>query len=84
MTLVQSRLGRAVYRGQDFPIIYEGLAGVVRLDAVKAVLVLARAGRDAAQLVAGLMEAVPGLDAEEAEAHVLWCLKHDLLERAGE
>jgi glycosyltransferase involved in cell wall biosynthesis len=81
MALIQSRLGRAVYRGQDFPIIYEGVAGVVRQDAVKAVLVLARKARDAKELCAKLCEAVPGLDAEAAEAHVLWCLKHDLLER---
>lgn len=81
MALVQSRLGRAVYRGQDFPIIYEGVAGRIRQDAVKAVLVLARAGLDATVLCAKFVEAVPGLDEEDAMAHVLWCLKHDLLER---
>lgn len=82
--LALSRLGQAVYRGQDFPLVHAGLAGRISMETVRALLVLARKPLDAAQLGERLAAAVPGLGAEGAQAHVLWCLKHDLLERASE
>jgi glycosyltransferase involved in cell wall biosynthesis len=81
--VASSRLGDAVYRGQDFPIVHVGLAGTIDMETVRALLVLARKLRDCEGLATGLRNAVPGLTAEGAQAHILWCLKHDLLERAG-
>ena len=78
-----TRLGRAVYRGQDHPIIHEGLAGVLEPEAVRAVLVLARKPVAAGILAAKLVQARAELGPEEAQTHILWCLKHDLLEFQG-
>ncbi|KAF0232554.1 MAG: group 1 glycosyl [Desulfovibrionaceae bacterium] len=77
-----SRLGNAVYRGQDYPIVYEGLSGMIDPEILRALLVLARKPVDAQALCERLRAAVVGLGQEDAQAHVLWCLKHDLLERA--
>jgi len=79
--LVVSRFGSAVYRGQDFPLVYAGLEEIVNLDTVRSLLVLARKPRDADNLCVRLRGVVPGLSIENAQAHILWCLKHDLLER---
>lgn len=75
-----SRFGNAVYRRQDFPVVYEAMAGRIGMDAVRATLVVARKAVDAADLLVRLRAAVPGLGEEDAEALALWCLKHDLLE----
>lgn len=82
MQVAQSRLGNAVYRGQDYPIVYEGLSGMIDPETLRALLVLARKPVDAQGLCERLRAAVAGLGQEDAQAHVLWCLKHDLLERA--
>jgi len=82
--LVQSRAGRAVYRGQDFPVIYDTLAGFVDAARVRTLLVLARNPVTAGTLCEKLTAAEPGLAPELAEAAVLWALKHDLLEYAAD
>lgn len=79
--LVISRFGNAVYRGQDFPLVYAGLEEIVDMKTVRSLLVLARKPRDADNLCVRLRGLVPGLSIENAQAHILWCLKHDLLER---
>ncbi|MFP5240226.1 MAG: glycosyltransferase, partial [Acidobacteriota bacterium] len=80
--LVLSRLGNAVYRGQDFPVVYEGLEGVLPMEALRPMLVLARKPLPALALCERLRTAVPQAGEEQARALVLWCLKHDLLERS--
>jgi glycosyltransferase involved in cell wall biosynthesis len=81
VTVTASRLGDAIYRGRDYPVVHAGLAGVIDVETVRALLVLARKPRDCDALAAALRDAVPGLGAEEAQAHILWCLKQDILER---
>ena len=80
--LVLSRLGNAVYRGQDFPVVYEGLEGVLPMEALRPLLVLARKPLPALALCERLRAAAPHIEEEQARALVLWCLKHDLLERS--
>jgi glycosyltransferase involved in cell wall biosynthesis len=82
--LIQSRAGRAVYRGQDFPVIYDTLSGFVDAARVRALLVLARNPVAAGALCEKLAAAEPDLPPELAEAAVLWALKHDLLEYAAD
>ena len=82
MLLRTSRVGHAVYRGQDHPIVHEGMTGTVSLDIVRALLVLARKPRRCEALWEALLPMVPDKDIETAQAHLLWCLKHDLLEKA--
>ena len=82
VSLVASRFGNAVYRGQDFPLIYDGLEAIVDAGSLRAVLVLARKPTAARALTDKLLQARPEMDEEKAQALLLWCLKQDLLERA--
>lgn len=77
-----TRLGRAIYRGQDFPLVHEGLASELQHEAVQALLVLARKPVACGLLAARLREVHAHLGAEDIQTHILWCLKHDLLERS--
>lgn len=79
--LAWSRAGRAVYRGQDFPVLYAGMAGDISLAAIRTLLFLSRAGCPGLTLAARLAAAEPELDAAAARYHVVWALKQDLLER---
>ncbi|MBG0775743.1 MAG: glycosyltransferase family 4 protein [Desulfovibrionaceae bacterium] len=83
--VVRSRAGDAVYRGQEHLLIYAGIDTVVDERAVRAALVLARRPLGAVDLAARLAENEEfGLNADAALVLVLWCLKHDLLELAGQ
>lgn len=82
LVLTWSRYGRAVHRGQDFPIVYAGLEDLVDPDDMRALLVLARRPTPALELADRLTAARPGLTVERARYLALWCYKHDLLERA--
>ncbi len=81
MEVVWSRTGRAVYRGQEFPTIHQGLEFLLSGEAVKTLVFLARkpvsVGALAGRFAGTGLEAFPGL----ARYVVLWSLKHDLLER---
>ncbi len=79
--LVWSRAGRAVYRGRDFPLVYEGLGGEISPTALRTLLFLARGGCPGRMLAARLAAAEPSLDLFAAAFHVVWALKQDLLEK---
>jgi glycosyltransferase involved in cell wall biosynthesis len=80
-TMLQtSRTGQAAYRGVDNPVIYEGLGEIIREDAFRAMLYKARNPVSTQRLMAFLLEQGKALDSEQAEALVLWGLKHDFLE----
>jgi glycosyltransferase involved in cell wall biosynthesis len=82
--LTWSRTGQAVYHGRDFPVLYAGLDGIIRVAALRTLLFLARTPCPGATLAARLAAAVPELDAFAARFHVVFALKHDLLEKARE
>lgn len=82
-----SKAGEAVYRKQDFPIIYAGIEHLVDHEMLRRLLFQARKGCTAGDLMnfyavsqqAG--GAVPDiLNEENASFIVLWALKQDLLE----
>jgi len=79
--LTWSRTGQAVYRGQDFPVIYQGMGQEIMPQALRTLLFLARGGCPADTLAARLEAATPELGRFAARFHVLWALKQDLLER---
>lgn len=81
--LTWSRTGQAVYHGRDFPVYYAGLGEMIRDRALRTLLFLSRTPCPAATLAARLAAAVPGLDPFAARFHVVFALKHDLLEKAG-
>ena len=74
-----TRAGQAVYRGQDFLLLYGGLDGVLSEEAIKTVLFLARKELPVAELEPRIRAAMP-MSPEAAQRHILWALKHDLLE----
>ena len=74
-----SGAGQAVYRGRDHYYLYAGVAAAVDPAAVKTLLFLARKVETAGRLVQRLATAHELLP-ETARFHLLWALKHDLLE----
>ena len=81
-TLVRAgRTGEAFYRDRDFPTLYSGLTWTIRPEAARKLAFLARKSIDTGTLIRKLIELEPLLDPAQAENHVLWALKHDILER---
>ncbi len=92
LTVVWSRTGQAVYRGREGVVVHGGLAAFVRESVVGKIPFLARHPITVEALAERIreLESSPGKSAmssmspmsmEEARCHVLWALKHDLLER---
>ncbi|MEF2231863.1 MAG: glycosyltransferase family 4 protein [Pseudodesulfovibrio sp.] len=75
------RTGDAFYRDRDFPTLYSGLTWTIRPEAARKLAFLARKSIDTGTLMRKLIELEPSLDPAMAENHVLWALKHDILER---
>ncbi|MFH1913651.1 MAG: glycosyltransferase family 4 protein [Pseudomonadota bacterium] len=73
--------GEAFYRGRDFPPLYCGLTGTIDPEIARKLVFLARKSIDTASLIRNLVDSVPGMDHVAAASHVLWSLKHDILER---
>ncbi|MEF3695842.1 glycosyltransferase family 4 protein [Desulfolutivibrio sp.] len=84
LVVTSSRAGQAVYRGQDFPVIYPALDALFDMATLKRLLVLARNPLTVAELADKLMGIAPDMDEERAAFGILWALKHDLLERVGD
>lgn len=79
--LVWSRTGEAVYRGGEFYLVYLGLEEIIDPERVRKLLYLARQPIEAGRLIEKLSE--PGEPGREnARFHVMWAVKHDLLESA--
>ncbi len=79
--LRQSRKGRAVYREQDFPILYAGIEANVLLAALRRLLVAARKPAAVSDLRAHLLR--EDISASAADFLILWACKQDLLEFCG-
>ncbi len=93
--LEPGRAGQALLAGQEHPLIYAGLDCVIRPHTLRSLVFLARKGTTAGELAGRWLEsnqgydeggeaggAGAGLDLEAAGAHILWALKHDLLQHA--
>lgn len=79
--LTLGRTGQAFYRGQDFPLVYAGLEGMVDGEALKKLMFLARKPAAAGEMRTRLAE-MTGVSPAQAEFMILWAIKHDLLEPA--
>ena len=75
------RTGEAFYRGRDFPTLYSGMTLTIDPDMAKKLVFLARKSVDSATLIRKLIDMAPHMTEESAKNHVLWSLKHDILER---
>lgn len=88
--LEPGRAGQALLAGQEHPLVYAGLDFVIRPHTLRSLVFLARKGATAGELAGRWLESNQGyegggdagLDMEAAGAHILWALKHDLLQLA--
>lgn len=81
MMLCWTRAGQAVYRKQEFPVLYAGVDRQVPPALLQRMLFAARRPAPAGQLLDMLTG--EGMGREAATFLLLWALKQDLLERAG-
>jgi glycosyltransferase involved in cell wall biosynthesis len=75
-----ARAGKALLSGREHPLVYAGLDAVLDAEAVRKLVFLARKGEAAGRLAEAFCGLCPGMNRERAEFHILWALKHDLLE----
>ena len=81
LQVVWSRSGEALYRGQEAPVYYAGIDSSLNDRALRKMLLKARKPVSVADLREALLEF--DLRGEQADFHILWCLKHDFLEAVG-
>jgi len=79
--LKAGRTGEAFYRGRDYPTLYSGMSLSIDPDVTKKLVFLARKTIDSETLLRKLIQVEPNLDKNSAKNHMLWSLKHDILER---
>jgi glycosyltransferase involved in cell wall biosynthesis len=82
--LAAGRSGQALLSGKEHPLLYAGLTEILDPDTIRKTVFLARNGETAARLTERLLELCPGLSHGRAAYHVLWAVKHDLLQTARE
>ncbi|MDO9083821.1 MAG: glycosyltransferase family 4 protein [Humidesulfovibrio sp.] len=82
--LKAGRTGMALLAGKEFPLLYAGLDHLLDALAIRKLVFLARHGETAGRLAERFRELCPGLDADRAAYHILWAVKHDLLEATQE
>lgn len=78
--LKAGRTGEAFYRGRDYPTLYSGMTMTIDPEVAKMLVFLARKSIDSASLIRKLIQVEPSLDENSAKNHMLWALKHDILE----
>lgn len=92
MLLIRTKTGEAVYRGALPSIQYAGMQEFLDAEAARLLLLSARKAVSGTALMGILQQfflrkqgpTAAGHARESAAATLLWALKHDLLERAGE
>ncbi|MBU1042410.1 MAG: glycosyltransferase family 4 protein [Proteobacteria bacterium] len=82
--LTTGRTGKALLAGKEHPLLYAGLDQILDPDAIRKTVFLARNGATTAEITPRLMELCPGLSLDRAAFHILWAVKHDLLQTAEE
>jgi glycosyltransferase involved in cell wall biosynthesis len=82
--LTAGRSGQALLAGKEHPLLYAGLTEILDPDAIRKAVFLARNGETAARITERLLELCPGLAPDRAAYHILWAVKHDLLQTAQE
>ncbi|MBU1230589.1 MAG: glycosyltransferase family 4 protein [Proteobacteria bacterium] len=82
--LKPGRTGVALLSGREYPMLYAGLDHILDAEAIRKLIFLARKGETAGPLAQRFVELCPDLDADRAAYHILWAVKHDLLEAIQE
>ncbi|WP_415719248.1 glycosyltransferase family 4 protein [Maridesulfovibrio sp.] len=79
--LVTGITGQAIYHGKEFPLIYRGVDRILNQEVIRKMAFLARKPISAAQLTEKMKSMAGEMTNKEAQFHLLWCLKHDILEK---
>ncbi|MDR1947109.1 MAG: glycosyltransferase family 4 protein [Desulfovibrio sp.] len=82
--VVWSKAGKAVYYGRDFPVIYRAAEGYIDPEALRKLLFTARKPLAWADLAAHCRARAKRQGPEDEDFVLLWALKHDFLEFAGD
>jgi len=81
--LKPGRAGAALLSEREHPLLYAGLDNLLVAESIRKLVFLARKGEAAGRLAEGFLALCPGMDPDTADYHILWALKHDLLEPEG-
>jgi len=79
--LKAGRTGEAYYRDKDFPSLYLGMHASIDMDIIKKLPFFGRKPVDVSTLIRSIVDMAPNMDAPLAKNHILWALKHDILQR---
>ncbi len=74
--------GQAIYQGKEFPLIYRGLERILQQEIIRKMAFFARKPISVEKLTEKIKTLSPDLTNEDARFHILWCIKHDILEKA--
>ncbi|WP_432738644.1 glycosyltransferase family 4 protein [Maridesulfovibrio sp. FT414] len=74
--------GQAIYQGREFPLIYRGLERILQQEVIRKMAFFARKPISAGDLNIKIRSLAPQLSDDEVRFHILWCIKHDILEKA--
>ncbi len=79
--LVTGTTGQAIYHGKEFPLIYRGIDRVLNQEIIRKMAFLARKPISTAQLTEKIISMAGEMGERDAQFHILWSLKHDILEK---
>ncbi|WP_031484508.1 glycosyltransferase family 4 protein [Maridesulfovibrio frigidus] len=80
--VVTGSTGLAIYHEKEFPLIYKGVERSLKQEVVRKMAFFARKPITTSELIAKIQSMAQELTSREAEFHILWGLKHDILEKA--
>ncbi len=80
--VVTGSTGQAIYHGKEFPLVYQGIERHLKHEVIRKISFFARKPITTVELCAKIKSIAPELNNREAEFHILWSLKHDILEKA--
>lgn len=79
--LVTGNTGTAIYKGREFPLMYKGVDRFLNEEVIRKMAFFARKPLTTAQLVKKIKSLAEGMSDRDAQFHILWSLKHDILEK---
>lgn len=79
--VVTGNTGMAIYKGREFPLIYKGVDRLLNEEVVRKMAFFARKPLRVSELNEKLKSIAGEMSAQDAQFHILWSLKHDILEK---
>ncbi|WP_291329144.1 glycosyltransferase family 4 protein [Desulfovibrio sp. UCD-KL4C] len=79
--VVTGSTGEAIYHGKEFPLIYQGIERYLKQEVIRKISFFARKPITTVELCTKIKSIAPEFTNREAEFHILWSLKHDILEK---